>query len=160
MVTPLNSPILDEIEARFYNASVENEYSVRFKRIKRARLKPFKGQDLPAINYWMTSLTSDTTKYNKDERSTTLFVEAHTKVTETPFIDTCDILACDVVTSLYRTTLAPKVSDAEDDDLKGLVKRFKFAGYDYQIGEGQKPFCGVLVRFSITYLTVTNNMYS
>jgi len=67
-------------------------------------------------------------------------------------------LAADVVVALNRSTSAPKVSDVESVDLGGTVSDVVFNGFDYEIGEGQTPWCGALVGFSVIYTTDLNNM--
>ncbi len=48
---------------------------------------------------------------------------------------------------------APAVSDEPNYDLDGTVKDIVFDGYDLQTGEGQDPWCGVLVKLGVKYLT-------
>lgn len=157
MTTTLNLQILDEIGSRLQNITTDNGYFNTIAKIERARLKPFNGYDLPAVNYWPTNLGNDVDKYNKDNRTLFLIVEAHTKTRDLPFTDVCDELASDVVTGLNRSTAAPLLSDPASLDLGELVEDFKFLGYDYQIGQGQDPFCGIVANFSITFTTDVSN---
>ena len=55
---------------------------------------------------------------------------------------------------------APKVSDDPSYDLENTVKSLDFDGYDYGITAGQEPWCFVLVKFGIKYLTEPFNMFS
>ncbi len=53
---------------------------------------------------------------------------------------------------------APAVSDDQDPNLGDTVSDVILNGYDYIIGEGGEPFCGVLLKFSIKYLTESMDM--
>ena len=53
---------------------------------------------------------------------------------------------------------APAVSDDESYNLGGTVMDVVLNGYDYIIGQGQNPFCGVLVQFGIKYVTDSMDM--
>lgn len=158
MTTTLNLNILDEIGLRLENITEANGYFNTIAKIERARLKPFLGYDLPAVNYWPTNLGNEVSKYQTDVRTLFLIVEAHTKTRDEPFTDVCDRLASDVVTGLNRATGAPLLSDEPSLDLGELVEDFVFLGYDYQIGQGQEPFCGIVANFSVTFSTDVSNM--
>jgi len=121
-------------------------------------MKPFKSHDLVAVNFWAASVGSDNEKYTRDRRTIQVFFEVYDKTKDDPFMDICDLLAADLVTGLNRTTSAPAVSDNESPELGELVDKFIFNGYDYQIGEGQSPWCGILARFTVDFLTTSNNM--
>lgn len=159
MTIAVNS-ILDLIDARLKLISTSNGYNTTAKQVNRARMTPWKGYDLPAINYWSTGVTNVRNSYGGDERSISLFVEYHDKTTDAPFVDVAGLLAADVVTALSRSVLAPQVSDALSLCFDDAVSDVVFDGYDYEIGEGQVPFCGVLVKFTIKYNTSINNMIS
>ena len=158
MSTPLNTTIYNEIEARLANVTTANGYTNEFKRIERGRMEPFKSHDLVAVNFWATNLGSSRGKYNKDRRTIEVLFEIYDKTRDSEFMDICDLLAVDLVTGLNRTILAPKVSDIESPELGELVDKFVFNGYDYQIGEGQTPWCGILARFTVDFLTTSNNL--
>ncbi len=160
MSTPLNTTIYNEIEARLANTTAANGYENEFKRIERGTMKPFKSHDLVAVNFWASSVGNANEKYARDRRSIQIFFEVYDKTRDTPFMDLCDLLAADLVTGLNRTILKPKVSDPESPELGELVDTFTFNGYDYQIGEGQTPWCGILAKFTVEYLTTSNNMTS
>ena len=153
MATPAVTTILNEIGARLANITITNEYNYTVKKIDRGRLEPFNGYDLPAINYWCTSLSNERNVYNDDNRRLELFIEIHSLTRDDPFIDIANKLAADVVTVLNRATAAPKVSDTPSYELAGTVSDLVFNGYDFEIGTGEKPWCGVLARFSILYQT-------
>ena len=153
MATPSVTTILNEVGARLANITINNEYNYTVKKVDRARLDPFKGYDLPAINYWCTSVTNERNAYNDDDRRLELYIEIHSLTRDDPFIDIANKLAADVVTVLNRTTTEPKVSDTPNYELDGTISDFIFNGYDYEIGQGQEPWCGCLVKFSILYQT-------
>lgn len=156
--TPADTTILNEVEARLGNITIANEYNNEFKRIKRAKMTPFKGFDLPACNVYHGTIDSNKTPYGNQSKKQFLIIEAHSKTRDDAFIDIADSLAADVVTGLYRKTSAPKVSDDVNISLDGLVKNLTYLGHDPFIGEGEKPFCGALVRFEIEYETNIGNM--
>jgi len=153
MVTPATTTILDEIEARLDNITTANGHNYTVKKVERAKLEPFNGYDLPAINYWCTSLSNERTVYNDDNRNLELFIEVHSLTRDEPFIDVVDKLAADVITALNRKTTAAKVSDDPNYELDSTISDLIFKGYDYEIGQGEKPWCGVLIRFTIAYQT-------
>lgn len=155
---PLNKSILDQIGLRLANITVANGYINTICKIKRAQLEPFKGYDLPAVNYWPTNLVNEVGQYNTDNRIINLVIEAHTKTMDEPFTDICDKLAADIITGLNRAPAAPKVVDPVSLDLGGIVGEFTNTGYDYQVGQGQAPFCGVVLTFSIKFTADTSVM--
>lgn len=158
-MTVATNSILDLVDARLKLITKTNEYNTTVKKIERAKLTPFKGYDLPAASYWLTGMDSSR-EYGGEERSIKLMIEYHSKTKDKPFVDVAGELAADIVTALNRATTAPKVSDAESIDLGGLVSDLIFDRYDYEIGEGQAPWCGVLVQFIIKYNTGINDMES
>jgi|LGVE01.1.fsa_nt_gb hypothetical protein len=157
---PINKTFLDEIESRLGNITEDNEYNLPLKKIRRARLKPFKPQDLPAANFWPSTMDNVVDKYGMDGRTISVTVEAHTKTRDHPFTDIADILAADIITALNRATTAPKPDDDPSYDLGGLVEDFVLSGYDYSIGEGQTPWCGVVISFEIRFSTEINKMFN
>ena len=160
MATPLNKTILDEIDARLKKIVIADGSSNTIVTVKRARLEPFKGHDLPAVNYWPTQMSNAMNQYGNDTRELMLVVEAHTKTRDEPFVDVCDRLAADIVTVLNRKTTASKVSDPLSADLGGIVDNFTCTNYVYQIGQGQDPFCGIILTFAIQFSTTITKMYS
>lgn len=160
MATPAATLILDEIELRLNNITTTNGYNTTVKSVKRAKLTPFKGHDLPAINFWSTGFENDRTVYDDDNRELALYIEIHDLTRDDPFIDVANKLAADVVTVLNRKDSAPKVSDTADYELTGTVSDFILDGVNYEIGEGQQPFTGALVRFTIRYRCDPFNMTS
>ncbi|KKN41611.1 hypothetical protein LCGC14_0721440 [marine sediment metagenome] len=55
---------------------------------------------------------------------------------------------------------APTVAADPNYDLNSTVKDLVYAGHDYIIGEGQQPWCGVLVRWTINYYADPFNMFT
>ena len=151
MADPAPTQILDIVDTRLANITTANGYYTTVKKIERARLKPFNGYDLPGINYWCTSLDNERTVYDDDNRSLNLYVEYHSLTRDEPFMDVADKLAADVIVALNRADANPKVSDDPNYDLNDAISDLVFNGYDYEIGEGQKPWCGALVRFTLKY---------
>jgi len=153
MAIPAINTILIEIGARLANITTSNGYNYTFKKIEEARLEPFVGYDLPAINYWLTNVSNERNVYNDDSRSVGLAIEAFSATRDESFTRVVSKLAADVVTGLTRATDSPKVSDTPDYELNETLSDFIFNGYDYEIGEGQKPWCGALLQFTIKYQT-------
>ncbi len=151
MADPAPTQILDKVELRLANITIANGYHTTVKKIQRARLIPFKGYDLPCINYWCTALENERNVYDDDNRELSLFVEYHDLTRDDPFMDVADKLAADIVVSLNRADANPQVSDDPDYELGETISDLVFNGYDYEIGEGQAPWCGALVRFTIKY---------
>lgn len=145
--------ILTEIGARLGNITTANGYNYTFKKIEEARLEPFVGYDLPAANYWLTNVSNERTVYNDDNRNVELVIEAFSMTRDEAFTRVVSKLAADVVTALTRSTSAPAVTDTANYNLNETVSDFIFEGYDYEIGEGQKPWCAAMLRFSIKYQT-------
>lgn len=160
MADPAVTSIMDIIAARLALITATNEYNYTITNIKRASLRPWKSEDLPTINYWSTGLNNLRESYSDDLREIPLFIEAHTKTHDESFLDVASKLASDIVTALNRAPAAPKVSDVVSHDLGSVVSDLIFNGYDHEIGEGQDPWCGVLVRINIKYTTEIFNMTS
>ena len=155
---PAVTNILDEIENRLANISEMNGYYTSVMKIQRAMLKPFDAYDLPAINLWATGVSNNQIGYKVDERTIFTFIEYHSKTRERPFIDVSEELVSDVVTAINRSTTKPAKDDTESYNLGGIVKSCIMNEYNYEISEGQTPYCGVLISFSIVYNCKTNNM--
>lgn len=160
MAEPANTLILDLVAARLANITTANGYYYTAKKVERARLTPFKGYDLPSINYWPTGLSSEIDEYRVDKRTMNLYIEIHNETRDDPFTTIADRMAADVVTALNRTTAAPKVSDDANINLNGAVESLNYLGHDYEIGQGQAPFCGAIVKIEIVYNTAINNMFT
>lgn len=156
--TPAVTAILDEVEARMGNIATANGYNFTQKQIQRASLTPWRGIDLPAINIWATGTINERNAYGGDEREIALFIEMHELTRDEPFIDIAEKLAADGVTAINRATGAPAVSDDPSYDLGNTVMDVILFGYDYIIGEGGEPFCGVLLKFGVKYLTESMDM--
>jgi len=155
--------IMAEIKLRLRNISARNGYFNSVKSLKRAMLTPFKGYDLPAVNFWSTGmLNADEGKYKKDDRNLTVMIEMHTKTWEpgAPFDSVAAKMAADIVTAINRSPNAPKVSDDLSPKLGGIVLQCKFDRYDNTIGEGQSPWVGVLVTFLVRFLADNHDMFN
>lgn len=152
--------ILDEIEARFTNMTELNGYSENVGKIKRARLKPFKIGDLPALNYWPTSDVVIEKTGNKETHELGVTIEMHTLTRDEPFTDVSFKKGADIVTALFRSTTSPLVSDLPSYALGGLVNSVLVTGVTPTIGEGQSPWCGVLVDAVIQYNTNLGDVFN
>lgn len=158
MTDPVNKQFFNEVELRCANITEANGYNFDVNKIDRARLVPFKGYDIPAINIWSTNVANERPNYDSDQRDLYLFIEVHHKTMDLPFVDVCDMLAQDLVIALNRAVSAPLVSDDEDPDLGGICDDLIFLGYDYQVGQDKEPFCAILAEFIVRYTVNQNNM--
>lgn len=151
MPTPIQIQILDEAESRLSNISEVNEYSTTQIKIERARLTPFNSDDIPALNIWLGPDLKTGDGGGFTTRSLELVVEYHSKTRDRPFIDVAMELAADVIIALDRAIGAPTVSDQPSTRLGGLVAGIDVTSIIPAIGEGQAPWCGVMVTFKIEY---------
>ena len=151
MTTPTATTILTEIGLRLANITEANGYHNTVKSVDRARLKPFKGYDLPAVNYWSTGMQNERTVYNDDNRTLSVFIEIHDMTRDLPFVDIANLLASDVVRVIARTDAAPKVSDTPDYNLTDTVDDLILRNVSFIIGEGQDPWTGALIEFEVKY---------
>jgi len=151
MTTPAATSILTEIGTRLANITKANGYHNTVKLIERARLKPFKGYDLPAINYWSTGMSNERSIYNDDNRILSVYVEIHSLTRDDPFVDIANLMASDVVTAVARKDTAPKVSDDPDYDLTESVSDMVLNEVSFILGEGEAPWCAALIRFDVKY---------
>lgn len=152
--------ILDEIGARLANMTVENGYSETLGKLRRARLKPFKAADLPSVNYWPSEDLYAGKANGKDLHEFAITVEMHTLTRDEPFTDVAFRKGGDIVTALFRSTVNPKVSDTPSLALGGLVSSVEGFSVLPMIGEGQSPWCGVLVTFVVKYNTEVGDVFS
>ena len=150
--------IIDEIMARMANITTANGYNNNVLKIARGKLEPFVGYDLPAINVWATNLNSTQLSYDHERRELSIMIEIHGHTRDIPFTTVCERLAADVVTAMNRAVLSPAVSDNDSPNLAETVQDLNFEGYSYEVGNGQKPFCGALVRFTVVYHASKNDM--
>jgi len=152
--------IMDETGARLALIKTVNGYSFTAKKIDRARRKPWRPGDLPAINYWNDEDKFESAGHGHEKRSLSVFVEVHTATMDEPFTDIAAALAADICTSLYRKSDAPSTSDAASPALGGLVTRVIVDSILPAIGEGQTPYCGVLIELTIKYNLEINNTFT
>jgi hypothetical protein len=151
--------ILDEIGKRLSFIKSCDGYSATCLKIKRASLTPFKAGDMPVINYWPSGDEIVERKYGAEIHELSISIELHDKTSDEPFTDIAFTRAADIVTALTRTTLKPKVSDDPDFTLGGLIDALLFGQTLPIIGEGQSPFCGVLVDVKARYKTENANRF-
>ena len=152
--------ILTEIETRLNNITTTNGYNYTVNKVELSRLEAFKGYDLPAIRFFPTAVTNERAAYDNDKRTLSISIYFYELTRDEAFTDVADKLAWDVVNALHRKDTHPKISDDPDYCLTGTVSDIVFQGYDYMIGEGQKPFCGTIVNFDIIFFTDVNDMSS
>ena len=160
MSTPVQLTILDEIAARLASITTANGYSMTARKIERARLTPFTAGDMPVINYWPAQDSIIERQYGKETHDLAITIELHDKTRDEPFTDVAFTRAADIVTALTRKTTAPKVSDTPDFALDGLIDVLLFNNTLPVIGEGQAPFCGVVVEVIARYKTANADRFN
>lgn len=158
--TPAILTILDKVEARLTKITTANGYHTTVAKVERGRLEPYQGYDLPAINYWLTTVRNEKNAYGQDQRTPSLYIEYHDLTRDESFVDQASKLAADVVTVLNRHPDNPAVDDDPDYNLGEAVTDLRLSGYDYQIGKSDKPWCGALIRFEIEYQTDSMDMFN
>jgi len=151
MPKPAETQILDEVGIRLANITEVDGYFTTAARIDRARMQPYNGGDLPALNYWagVTELAESGAGWRR--RMVTVMVEYQSKTWDRPFADVAHELAADIDIALRRAPAAPAVADTEDTRLGGLVDGMEWQSKTPAIGEGQAPVVGVLMEYVITY---------
>lgn len=159
-MTPAETAILDEIEARLKLISVANEYSRNIQKVERARLTPFKAGDIPAISFWPVRHSRSTNEYGNDTHVLRVVVDVRDKTRDNNFADEAAGMIADVITAINRATAAPKVSDSASFELGETVEDLTMEDSAYQIGEGQTPWLGAIVEIEITYQSPVGDMYN
>jgi len=141
--------ILDEIDARLRTISVANGDQNTIKKVTRAQTKPFKDGDLPMINYWPTTDIITLIQHGAEEHKLTLTIEVATKTNDIPFTNLAVDLYTGVVAALNRD-----VSLNRSPSLGGIAQRLSVDSMTPTIGQGQAPWCGVVIVVSVIYNTI------
>ena len=148
---PIQARILDAVEARLKLMTVARGYSFDVQRVRRATLKPFVEEDLPAANYWPGADSIIGRGAGWVDRELNLVVEYYTKTRDRPFTDVAFELALDVGVALLRSPAAPLVTNNPDMTLGGLIRSSQLQNITPQIGEGAVPWCGAAMSYSLSY---------
>jgi hypothetical protein len=151
MPTAVQTQILDLIAARLAIITEANSYSFTVTDIKRASMTPFQKQDLPAINYWAGADELVRMDYGMEVRRLPVFIESHDITRDRPFVDVAFEIAGDIWTALWRDVLAPTPTDNPSAALGGKVDSIVLESIQPLIGEGQSPYCGVLIQITVNY---------
>lgn len=151
MSVPIRTQIINEIGARLALINKSKGYFTTVNKVDRARLEPFQGYDLPAINYWPDIDVLDGAGGGYEDRELTVFIEYHDKTRDRPFSDVADELSADVEIALYRKITAGAVSDQPSSSLGGLVTGVRVQASQPEIGQGQVPFLGVILNLTVSY---------
>jgi len=149
--TPAEITIYNEIEARAGNIQYSNGYHTGVRRIERSRLTPFKGGDWPSFSFWPTFAPTEGDIYDGEEHTLSIVLGYFDETRDEPFADLTAKMKADVIVAMNRASTAPGVGDAESPDLGGLVSSFNIIDCEFIIGEGQKPWCGVLLEARVKY---------
>ena len=160
MSTPVETQILNEIALRLALIVESFGYSSSVKKIKRGSLTAWKGEELPAINYWAGSTGFIERGAGFVKQETEILIEYHTTTRERPFVDIAHELSADVLIAVNRDPSTPLVGDDPSVALGGLVESMQQTSSLPVIGEGQSPYCGVLVTYSAVYKTKPNDPFT
>lgn len=156
----MNNPqkiILDAVENRLKLIKTVNGYSTNVNRIKRATLKPFADDEIPAINYWPESDQQVLKGHGWVDRSLAVVVECYDRTRDRVFTDLAFEMANDIAIALMRSPTNPEVSDQPDLTLGDLIRSSQLLTVTPQIGEGQMPWCGVVLNYSFEYRVSSSN---
>ena len=160
MNTPVETQILDAAGERLATMLETHEYFYTAKKLTRGKLTPWKGAELPAINYWAGSTEFIERGAGFVRQQTEILIEYHKTTRENPFVDIAHKLGADILIAINRKPDAPLVSDTPSIALGGLVESLQQTSLLPIIGEGQSPFCGVLVAFSAVYKTKPHDPFT
>lgn len=149
--------ILDAVGARLALITVARGYHCDVRKIRRATLKPFVDEDLPAINYWPGADAQVAKGHGWVDRDLSVAIEIYDRTRDRIFTDVAMELAMDVAVSLLRSPSSPLVADEPDLTFGGLVRSAQLVTITPQIGEGQAPWCGALVSYSLSYRVSASN---
>jgi hypothetical protein len=144
MTSPVQLQILDVIGERL-------ALSPNIAKVERARVIPFRDFDLPAVNYWADGDRLIERGGGWEERELSILIDARTKTRDRPFVDVAFELGADLWVALWRDTAAPAVADTPSPALGGIVTTLRLDGLTPMIGEGQAPFCGVVLAVTAAY---------
>ena len=146
--------IMDEVELRLANITIANGYNTTLNLIERARLTPFQPGDWPAVTFWPGDGNIINNNYGGDQVTTNLVIAAFDSAREEVYADVAAKLYADVMIALNRTSTAPLVTDTPSYQLGNLVSLFKCEEFTYIIGEGNTPYCGIIMDYQVTYQAI------
>ena len=151
MGTPAAIQILDAIGLRLALPTTARGYNTTVAVVERARVIPFRDFDIPAVNYWADSEAVVDAGAGWSEHEVSIMIDARTHTRDRPFVDVAFELGTDLWIALWRAPAAPAVSDQPSMRLGGIVNSLAMASMVPAIGEGQSPFCGVLLSIIVKY---------
>lgn len=157
MVKTPPEQILDRLEERLSLLTVANGYDFTLVKIKRATLENFKGDDLPAVNFWTMADERVQGGAGWVERQLTVAVEVYGRTRDEPFVDAAMRHAFNVALAVMRSPDAPTPADNPDLTLGGMVRTVQLGSITPQVGQGQEPWFGSLVTFSLVYRVSSSN---
>jgi hypothetical protein len=149
--------ILNAVQSRLALIKVSNGYSCNVSKVKRATLKPFGEDDLPMINYWPEVDDQVLKGHGWVDRSLSIVIEFYDRTRDRVFTDVALELANDVAVAMLRSPTAPLVSSNPDINMGGLIRSSQLLTMTPQIGEGQSPWCGVVLNYTLEYRVSASN---
>jgi len=156
MNTPVETQILDLIEARLKLINTRNGFFTDDVRVERASLTPFAGKDLPAINYWSAGdQLIEATGY-VELRELEVLVEFYDRHRDMSLTDKANQLAADARVALSRDPGLPeRISTKLGGKVESLVVRSAIPA----VGEGQSPYCGSVLTLAVRYRVDARNPF-
>lgn|GEM_PF-1514689 len=156
--------ILDSVNTHLGFITLANGYHYDIQKIEHERIKPFNGFDIPAINYWELGFSigdAGELAYGYDKRILPVYFEGYNaKWDDGKSNIEADQFAADILTCLYRTSAAPKVSDSISRNLGDLVAHTKINQVQYIVDASDKPYCGVLVVVEFHFFAKIGDLYN
>lgn len=148
------SQLLDAIRPRLEQITVANGYpfTLRPGSILRSKPVPFSATPiLPAACYWSNGQEVTERQYARERRRLEVTVEARDLTHDHPFVDVASRLGEVIETALTRAIEAPTPEDDPSFYVEGDLGEIQIADILYSIGEGQSPWCAVMVTASIFF---------
>lgn len=159
-MTPVATQILDIIGDRLGNISIANEYFTDVEVVERARLKPFRNQDMPAVNYYSTNDTLVKPIHGGvSERLLSIIIEIYEMTRDEIFSDLSNKLSTDINIALERSASSPLVSDTISIRLGDVIMSLEFNSITPALGSGQEPYCGAIIAIDIVYRVDKNDPF-
>jgi len=145
--------ILDKIEERLRLIKAGNGYQNTIDRFKRERVTEFGGKDIPVCFYHGESDVKQEDEYGRNKRRLYVPITTFVRSRDYSYTDLAFQVASDIWIALNRDKTAPAVTDVVSPDLGGLVSSLSIDEITPIIGQGQSPYCGVLVIALANYFS-------
>lgn len=159
-MSTIQRQIFDLIGARLLNIKQSNGYFNNADSIKREKISNFKSGDIPILFYWGENDSRVDSEFGYEKRNLAVGAAFFIRTNDNSFTDTAYEAAADIKTALNRAITAPKVSDAASINLAGSINSLSIDDIIPVVGEGQAPFCGVLLTINVEYFANTFDSFT